>query len=92
MPRVPRCHLREKYSEEDLVPQMQRGRQLHWLVGSLQTGDVGDHSKEDDGKADVQKKPKGGHGKKEAAGAASKRCRKDSSGDHGIACKKAKPK
>ena len=43
-------------------------------------------------KADVQKKPKGGHGKKEAAGAASKRCRKDSSGDHGIACKKAKPK
>ena len=56
------------------------------------TGDVGDHSKEDDGKADVQKKPKGGHGKKEAAGAASKRCRKDSSGDHGIACKKVKPK
>ena len=56
------------------------------------TGDAGDHSKKDDGKTDVQKKPKGGHGKKEAAGAASKRCRKDSSGDQRIACKKVKPK
>ena len=63
-------------------------------------GDVGDKSKNDAGEGDDkdnrsgrgQKKPKDVHGKKEAKGAASKRGRKDSSGDQRIACKKVKPK
>ena len=64
------------------------------------SGDVGDQSKDDAGKGDDkdnrsgrgQKKLQDGHGKKEAKGAASKRGRKDSSGDQRIACKKVKPK
>ena len=69
----------------------------HPVKGS---GDVGDKSKNDAGKGDDkdnrsgrgQKKLQDGHGKKEAKGAASKRGRKDSSGDQRIACKKVKPK
>ena len=69
------------------------------LVESGSDG-VGEHSKDDDGKdvKDVdgnivskRKKPGDGNGKKEAKAAAPEHCRKDSSGDKGIACKKVKP-
>ena len=38
-----------------------------------------------------RKKPKAGYGQNEPKAAASKRCRKDSSGDKGTTCKKVKP-
>ena len=61
------------------------------------TGDVGEQSKDDDGNGDdgntvsKRKKPKAGIGQNEPKAAASKRCRKDSSGDKGTTCKKVKP-
>ena len=61
------------------------------------TGDVGEQSKDDDGNGDdgntvsKRKKPNAGYGQNEPKAAASKRCRKDSSGDKGTTCKKVKP-
>ena len=64
------------------------------------SGGVGEQSKDNDGKdvkdadgntVSKRKKPGDGNGRKEAKAAAPKRCRKDSSGDKGIACKKVKP-
>ena len=58
---------------------------------------VDEQSKDDDGKdgdgntVSKRKKPGDGNGKKEAKAAAPEHCRKDSSGDKGIACKKVKP-
>ena len=51
-----------------------------------------DDGKDGDGNTvSKRKKPGDGNGKKEAKAAAPKRCRKDSSGGKGIACKKVKP-
>ena len=54
--------------------------------------DAGKGDDKDNRSGRGQKKLQDGHGKKEAKGAASKRGRKDSSGDQRIACKKVKPK